>query len=113
MVHSWRLNEGGGVSDELQPKLLTFWQCCVEGMVEGVGLYMAAGQTVDETQHLRRRSNKHTGLAFAALHNQARVCEVSTQQASLWCPNLPSVLMAGVGVCVGPAAGGCSSGEGR
>lgn len=99
------------MGDELQPKLLTFWQCCVEGMVEGVGLYVAAGQTVDETQHLRRRSNKHTGLAFAALHNQARVCEVNQRHAFLCCPDLPSVLMAWLGlVCIGPAAGGCSSG---
>jgi hypothetical protein len=64
------------VSDELQPKLLTFWQCCVEGLVEGVALYLAAGQAVDETQHLRRRSNSRSGLAFAAMHDQPRVCEV-------------------------------------
>lgn len=40
-------------------------------------LYLTAGQAVDEPHSLRRRSDVHTGLGFAALHGQPWVCEVS------------------------------------
>ena len=77
LVQTWRYNIQNPITDDISPKFLNFWQCCVEGYGKGVALYLAAGQNVDEVFHLRRNSEAHTALAFASLHGKANICKVS------------------------------------